>query len=157
MKPALAHEFALAALNMRLSQKETNYTFQQVLTILQERNMTFGQLMSMPELDKWHYSDGPAMVCNVYVLAVYKAAGLFDGIEFEATETTPRDAYELALYDTTGEFRPRICPTSAPYCQITGLYKVPLGPNYSTIKPYNHMFENCGALPPSYERVPAKC
>lgn len=40
------------------------------------RNLTFGDLMAMPEIDGWEYDDGESYVCSSFVAAVYKAGGL---------------------------------------------------------------------------------
>ncbi len=43
-----------------------------------QRNMTVADLMVVPEQDSWHYTgDYSAMVCDVFVCAMYKAGGLF--------------------------------------------------------------------------------
>ena len=44
-------------------------------------NMTFGELMAIPERDEWIYSDGYSMVCSCFVVAMYKAGGLFQGMD----------------------------------------------------------------------------
>ncbi len=65
--------------------------------------------MAMPEIDGWEYSsisphkDGLAYVCSSYVAALYKAAGLFDDLEINATEFTPRDVYMLDFFDSAYE------------------------------------------------------
>jgi len=43
--------------------------------------MTIDELFSIPENDDWVYSDGPSMVCSAFVTGVYKAAGLFEGVD----------------------------------------------------------------------------
>jgi hypothetical protein len=58
----------------------------------------------MPERDGWEYEgilprDGEAYVCSSYIVAVFKAAGLFGDLEVHATEFTPRDLYELEFFD----------------------------------------------------------
>lgn len=63
----------------------------------------------MPERDGWLYEgiqprDGEAYVCSSYIVAVFKAAGLFGDLEVHATEFTPRDLYELNFFDKN--FRP---------------------------------------------------
>ena len=67
----------------------------------------------MPEQDGWIYSgkeprDGLSYVCSAYVTALYKAGGLFGDLEINATEFTPKDVYQMDIFDT--EFtRPEIC------------------------------------------------
>ena len=52
--------------------------------------MSFAQLMAIPEMDGWVYSDGKSnhfimkikgYVCSCLVTGVWKAAGLFDGLD----------------------------------------------------------------------------
>lgn len=45
-----------------------------------KRNMTFGDLMAVPERDGWIYSDGESYVCGAFVAAVYESAGLLPEI-----------------------------------------------------------------------------
>jgi hypothetical protein len=115
--------------------------------------------MAMPEIDGWEYSsisphkDGLAYVCSSYVAALYKAAGLFDDLEINATEFTPRDVYMLDFFDATYE-RPQVCvdaDPSIPYCQLLGNYRMTL-PGYSTISPYARMNERCSSIWPDYIR-----
>ena len=44
----------------------------------------------MPENDEWVYSDGKSTSCVAFILAMYKAAGLFDGFSdsIQVTEFT---------------------------------------------------------------------
>lgn len=75
--------------------------------------MTLEQVMAMPEKDGWIYSgsrprDGLSYVCSSYVVAVLKAAGVFGDLEINATELTPKDLYQLDIYDKNYK-RPEIC------------------------------------------------
>lgn len=64
----------LLALNKRL---QADYTsMQQVFDALEQKNMTFGQIISIPEQDDWVYEDGYSMVCSSFVARMYKEAGL---------------------------------------------------------------------------------
>ena len=40
--------------------------------------MSFNQLLTLPEQDEWEYSDGKSTTCVAFILAMYKAAGVFD-------------------------------------------------------------------------------
>lgn len=56
------------------------------------------ELMAMPEKEGWIYEgieprDGRSYVCSCFVTAVYKAAGIFDDMEIESTEFSPKDVY----------------------------------------------------------------
>jgi len=80
--------------------------------------MDVDQVMAMVEEDSWTYNDGPSMVCSAYVAAMYKAAGLFDDLDIQATEFTPRDVYTLKFFDLEYE-RPAACVAAdpdLPYC-----------------------------------------
>ena len=39
--------------------------------------MSFNQLLTIPEQDEWEYSDGKSTTCVAFILAMYKAAGVF--------------------------------------------------------------------------------
>ena len=55
-----------------------------------KRNIAFEELLAMPENDEWVYSDGKSTSCVAFILAMYKAAGLFDGFSdsIQVTEFT---------------------------------------------------------------------
>ena len=55
-----------------------------------KRNIAFEELLAMPEDDEWVYSDGKSTSCVAFILAMYKAAGLFDGFSdsIQVTEFT---------------------------------------------------------------------
>lgn len=48
----------------------------ELAVIMAKRNMTMGDLMAMPEVDEWQYSDGASYVCSSFVAAIYRAGGL---------------------------------------------------------------------------------
>lgn len=155
MADHLAHpvinSFFIEAMNQRLG--TSGLSFDEVLVESEHRNMTLQQLMAMPEQDEWIYSDGPSMVCSCFVIGVYKAAGLFGDMEIQANEFTPKDVYQLDVYDVNAK-RPEQCVRAdpdSPFCQILGKYKMEF-PGYSTIKPYSHMNEHCPSEEPLYVR-----
>jgi len=119
--------------------------------------MTIEELTAIPEQDFWVYHgedpDGWSYVCSAYVTAMYKAAGLFDDMEVQATEFGPGDIYILSFYDTEID-RPEKCQTADPdqiHCQLMGKYRMKF-PKYSTIEPYDHMMETCPSVAPDYYR-----
>jgi len=65
--------------------------------------MSFAELMSMPEIEGWVYSDGRSYVCSCYVAGLWKAAGLFGDNYIEATEFTPKDVYQINFFDKKHE------------------------------------------------------
>jgi len=149
--PSVIETFFLQAMNFRLDTKGLN--FKQVVTEAAKRNTTLLELMAQPELDGWYYNDGYSYVCSCFVIGLYKAGGLFDGMDINAVEFTPKDVYQLNFFNTTAEL-PQKCKEadpSLPYCQILGKYRMTL-PGYSTIEPYEHMNEHCKSLGPDYVR-----
>ena len=143
------------ALNMRVGTR--NLTISQATAEGARQGKTFEELVAMPEIDGWIYSDGPNYVCSCFVTAFYKAGGLFDGLSIQANEFTPKDVYSLNFFDKNYK-RPQACidaDPELPYCQIMGKFKIDL-PTYSSIDPYDHMNENCPSLGPDFVR-PADC
>ena len=112
-----------------------------------------------PERDGWIYEgilprDGEAYVCSAYMVAVFKAAGLFGDFEVHATEFTPRDLYELNFFDKHFRSSNKECQRydpGQPYCQIMGKYKMEF-PRYGAVSPYENMNEVCSMISPLYER-----
>lgn len=114
--------------------------------------------MALPEIDGWLYTgeenDGLSYVCSAYVAAMYKAAGLFDDLEINATEFAPKDVYTLNFFDLNFQ-RPQACidaDPNQPFCQLLGKYRMTF-PEYSTIDPYNRMAERCPTIAPLYPRL----
>jgi len=148
------------ALNHRLG--TTGLSTRECYAEAGKRGIPFTQLVTIPEQDSWNYRSakgvvGPAMVCDVFVMRMWKAAGIFGDIadEIQATEFTNWDAYSLNIFD--GDYkRPEQCvkadPTSQ-FCQIMGKYRLAL-PGYNTVKPFPHMREKCPSLAPKYEKPP---
>jgi len=109
-------------------------------------------------MDEWVYSDGPSMVCSSFVVALWKAAGLFDPYTVQATEFTPRDLYQTDFIDPA-PIVPTNClvvdPTN-PYCQIMGKYRMTF-PGISSVAPYSGMNQECQTEAPSFSRLPQGC
>jgi len=105
-------------------------------------------LPTLVEQDDWDYkttkfgeeAEGRAMVCCVWVSSVWKAAGMFDefNAEMNAGEQTNYDDYVLTIFEDS-------------YTQILGKWTLDLN-DFFTKDPYAHMAEQCGGLPPSYEK-----
>jgi len=145
------------ALNMRVGTK--NKKIHEVAYEAAKRNQTIEDVLAMPEIEGWEYSDGKNYVCSCFVIGFYKNGDMFEGMEINATEFTPKDVYQLAIFDR--EFknnRPQICRDADPeseYCQIMGKYRIET-PGYSTIKPYSRMNERCPSQAPDFYR-PDNC
>ena len=142
-------------LNMRLGTK--GLTIPEIIAKAARKGLTFEDLLAVPERDEWVYSNGKNFVCSAFVTYFYKVGGLFDGVDIQAREFTPRDVYMLDFWDTNYN-RPKECVEAdpdLPYCQIMGKFKVEL-PGYSTIHPYSKMNERCPTQGPDFKR-PNKC
>eukprot|EP01102_Stenamoeba_stenopodia_P017303 TRINITY_DN6182_c0_g1_i1.p1 TRINITY_DN6182_c0_g1~~TRINITY_DN6182_c0_g1_i1.p1 ORF type:complete len:510 (+),score=134.74 TRINITY_DN6182_c0_g1_i1:33-1532(+) len=146
------------ALNMRMN--TSGLLVEQIIDLCEEKNISFYDVMTWPEQDSWTYSDGKSLTCSGFLTGLYKAAGVFGDIDFQATELTPRDSYSLGIYAGQGEWtQPSVCnqdpfnSQNAGYCQISGDYVFEL-PGFNMISPYENMFQKCGGLPPDYVREP---
>jgi len=120
---------------------------------IEKQGKRLDDLYAEVEQEGWVYSDGLSYVCSTFVTALWKRAGVFGDLELNATEFTPKDNYQLNIFDTTSK-RPQPCvdaDPNLPYCQIMGKYRIEL-PNYNTIKPYSHMNERCPSQNPDYFR-----
>jgi len=154
--PKTSFIFFTEALNKRLGTQGKN--IKEITMIAAERGLGIEDVMAIPELDGWEYTseeprDGLSYVCSAYVAAMYKAGGLFDAFDVQATEFTPRDIYSLNFFDLNFS-RPDVCATAdptLPYCQLLGKYTMDL-PGYSTVDPYSHMNETCPINWPDYTR-----
>lgn len=94
-------------------------------------------------------------MCSSYIVAIWKAAGLFNGLKVHATEFTPRDLYELDFVDRNFRSKDPSCQKAdpdLPYCQFLGKYRMSF-PNFGTIKPYENMNEHCPTIGPDYLRL----
>ena len=133
--PSVIDAFFLQAMNQRLGTKGLG--FKKIAVEAAKLNKTIHQLMAEPELDGWWYTDGYSYVWSCLVVGLYKAADLFGDMEINAVEFTPKDLYQIDLFNTTAVL-PSQCKAAdpdLPFCQILGKYKVSL-PGYSTITPY---------------------
>jgi len=129
----------------------------QIWEELYQRKMTLGQLTAIPEKDGTRYSNGLNFVCSSFVIHLFRAGGLFEGLEINATEFTPRDVYELNFFSVGPEHVPKKCRKHAPrgYCQVMGKMDFDLG-KFNYIKPYSHMNERCSTKGPNFIR-PKDC
>lgn len=98
--------------------------------------------------DSWLYNTtrfgeqtmGGSAVCCVFGCHIWKAGGLFDGLDdIQCTEQTNFDDYSLTMFDTTTP-RPEACQQADPnnvVCQLEGKYTLHLN-SYDTRKAYRY-------------------
>jgi hypothetical protein len=141
--------------NMRLG--TANLTLVEIADVAASRNMSFGDLVALPEQDDWVYSDGLSMVCDVYYCSIAKHGGALGAVgqQVQCTEFQNFDAYSLAIFDTTRTL-PAACQAAdptLPYCMLLGNWTLNLvGAN--TITPYPNMRQTCDSLPTAYTWAP---
>ena len=139
------------ALNLRLGTKDL--TFQQAVAEAARRGKSLEELVAEPELEGLEYHDGLSYVCSCFVVAYYKHGGMFGNIDLSPTEFSPKDLYNLDIFDKEFE-RPQECiddNADLPYCQLMGKFVLELN-DYSTVKPYDHMNERCPSQGPDFKR-----
>ncbi|CAI5527158.1 unnamed protein product [Closterium sp. Naga37s-1] len=109
VQPEYAARIWNEALNRRLGTQ--NLSLEQVLVECQRRNISFGQLLALPEQDSWRYSDGLSLSCVAFALRVWKEAGVFGpmGEHINVSEFTIRDAYQLQLFASNASHLPSWC------------------------------------------------
>ena len=147
----LADKIIGEAVNHRVGTK--GLSIHEVVAEGARQGKTFEEILAMPEIEGWEYSDGLNYVCSCFVTAFYKHGGLFDGLEILPNEFTPKDVYQLDIFDKEYK-RPKECvdaDPNLPYCQIMGKFRIDL-PGYSTIKPYSNMNERCPSIGPDFYR-----
>jgi len=154
--PSASNSVYTESLNMRLG--TTNLSIAQIALEAYNRNLTIPDLYGIVEKDGWKYSDGVSYVCSSFVVAMYKAAGLFDGLDINAVEFTPKDLYQLDFFDPNPPV-PENCksvdPTN-PFCQIMGKWRMEF-PGLGTVSMYANMNEKCWSEGPEYARYPPGC
>merc|ERR1711916_227426 len=109
-------------------------------------NLTFGDVVIMPENDDWRYDDMPSLVCSSFVMEAYRQGGIFPKTTFSSTEFTPKDSYSLNIFDNNWN-PPNVCNNikdNVPYCQMLGDWVLEL-PGYNSIELYDNMMDSCGS------------
>lgn len=149
-KPNITKQVMGEAINKRLN--TSNLTIIQSILQANKRNISFGELISIPEQDNWIYSDGKSRVCDSLVISILTGAGIFGDITtgIFATEFTPKDLYQLKIYQTKHDF-PKCLNNNPQFCQIMGNYWMHF-PKINTIDPYQNMNQRCGSMAPGYSR-----
>lgn len=145
------------ALNHHLGTKDLNLS--SISMEADKRNMSLGDVMAVVEQDGWKYHgqwhDGESFVCSTYVAALWKAAGLFGNHTINAAEFSPRDVYQIKIFDDKyKDTRPERCKLAdpdSPHCQILGKYRMEF-PGFNSIEIYSHMNEKCPSVAPDFVR-----
>ena len=157
LMPDVAEVFIGESLNKRVG--TTGLKIGQVAIEAAKRNISTARLITIPETQGLQYTtikprDGEAYVCSSYIVAVFKAAGLFGDMYIDATEFTPRDMYELNFFDNQFKSTNVNCLSAdpgQPFCQLLGKHRMAF-PRLGTVAPYSHMNEKCVMLAPEYKR-----
>ena len=149
-KPDITTRVMGEAINKRLNTR--NLTISESILLANRKDISFGELISIPEKDNWIYSDGKSRVCDSLVVSILKGAGVFGNITTDifATEFTPKDLYQLAIYQQKHTF-PKCLNNNPQFCQIMGNYLMYF-PKINTIEPYQNMNQKCGSMAPGYSR-----
>jgi len=153
ISPATTSSFLGEALNKRLG--TTGLKMAELSAEAAKQGKTMNDLYAMVEVEGWEYSDGMSYVCSCFVTAMWKQGGVFGDLKLNATEFSPKDVYQLKIFDDKFQ-KPDVCAKadpSLPYCQIMGKYRLTL-PNYNSIVPYSHMNEACPSKAPEFIRTP---
>lgn len=142
-------------LNKRLGTE--NLRTKEIWEELYKRDISLGELSAIPEIDESVYSNGVNFVCSTFAIHLLNKGGLFKGYTINSTEFSPRDVYELNIFDIGSEFVPETCKNHSPrgYCQIMGENDFDLG-KINFVGMYDHMNEKCPGVAPNFERT-EKC
>jgi hypothetical protein len=102
LAPSLLTKFFTEGMNKRLGTDVPHVADLAAAAAQQQKSLQ--DVMAEVEQDGWIYTDGTttgeSYVCSAFVAGLYQAAGLFEGLDIQATEFTPRNIYELAFFDT---------------------------------------------------------
>jgi hypothetical protein len=162
---AAAESIFLPAWNLRITgDSSSGLSSTEIFKQATEKGIAYQDIFPMVEQDSNLYSNtfnngtvamAPAMVCDVFVCNVWKAAGLFQEIDndFNCGEQTNNDVYNLDILAAPEE-RPAACVAADPdnnLCQVVGKYQLTL-PTLGTRAPYKHMQEHCPTRAPDYTR-----
>eukprot|EP00937_MAST-01D_sp_MAST-1D-sp2_P000953 g953.t1 len=142
-----------------------NGSFACVTRVLSARDLTFPMATAAPEQDEWRYDATPehpagnvSMMCSAFVANALKVGLGAHWPALNAHEFTPKDVYQLAIYDDGSRFTAANCAGGliadaagrGSYCQLLGPYVLPLN-GYNSVPVTAHMNERCAAQWPDYE------
>ena len=121
--------------------------YQLISSIELELDTSISELLTYPEQDYWLYKSKQfkrAFTSSEFVIAAFQQLGVFEGLEINAAEFTPRNVYQLDIFDKDFK-KPEVCNTAdirLDYCQVMGDTRMLLD-EYSTRLPSSWMGENC--------------
>jgi len=116
--------------------------------------LTIEDLLAMPELESYSYSNGENIICSGLATKIWKVGGIFGDLVINPKEFTPRDNYQLNIFERDPKKLPKECYEQNPelsYCLLNGKYNV-IFPGYNSINPYDSMNERCPSSAPFYKR-----
>lgn len=131
--------------------------------LLDATGSNLGAATAIPEVDGWLYDKGQnySMVCSEFAAHVWKTGVGSFWPHLQAGEQTPKDNYQMGIYDPSF-FTATNCPgglqttPQGTYCQLMGEYTLTL-PGYNSIAVYEDINNHCSAQWPGYTRGPANC
>ena len=116
--------------------------------------MTIEDVLAMPELESYTYSNGENIICSSLATKIWQLGGIFGDLKINPKEFTPRDNYQLNIFETDTKKLPRQCYEENPdlsYCILNGKFSVVM-PGYNSITPYDGMNERCPSSATFYDR-----
>ena len=141
-------------------------------TVLVQRNMTYAEATAIPENDSWRYDANAStgfrgnysMMCSAFVANAYKAAMGSFLPPFQSHEFTPKDVYQMQIFDDSpsGHFNSDNCPggliqsPTGSYCQLLGDFELRLN-GYNSVRPYQGMNNHCASQWPNYDDTKRPC
>lgn len=100
--PKVTKAIVYDALNQRLGKEGLFYDG--IWEELYRRDMTLEDLIKIPENDKWKYNTPSGLksqlTCSSFATKMLQMGGVIPLTDIQATEFTPKDLYELNIYDT---------------------------------------------------------
>lgn len=143
-------------LNKRLGTEGLSYF--EILDRITQKGMTLGELWAIPEKSDWKYQTGDnyseRYVCSAFATYVLQQGGIMPE-EIAPQEFTPKDVFELAIFEEKPPAECQIEDPNRPFCMLYGDYGIDYS-TYNSVKPYPHMNERCPTRSPYFFR-PSGC
>jgi len=129
----------------------------ELVNIATKKGLSMAEVMAMPELNEYRYSQGEAWICSALVTMILQQGGIFGDLELNPHEFTPKDVFMLNIYEENPDL-PEQCKINnpgMPFCQILGNFVIEKdwkNREYNSISPYSRMNERCSSQSPSFFR-----